>query len=200
VRAEYNWYDCRNGWLTTADGLVNVSRWTAVNDSTRLLSHVVAGADSADVDEANGWRLFADSPLVDAGDPGALWSDGFDGSRNDIGWTGGPLALVNEYTGLEGSGPRPRPEILPTAFRLSPPYPNPFNPISWLDVELDRPGMLDVRVHDLLGRQVAVLARDRLEPGTYRLRVDGSAWASGMYVVQARMGDEQQSQRLILVK
>jgi hypothetical protein len=200
VRADYNWYDCRNGWLNSANGFVNVSRWTAVNDSTRLISHIVAGADSADVDEVNGWRLFAQSPLIDAGDPGALWSDAFDGSRNDIGWTGGPLALVNEYTGLDGTGPRPRPEILPTAFRLSPPYPNPFNPISWLEVELDRPGMLDVRVHDLLGRQVAVLARDRLEPGTYRLRVDGSAWASGMYVVQARMGDEQQSQRLILVK
>lgn len=200
VRAEYNWYDCRNGWMDTDEGPLNVSRWTAVNDSTRLLSHVVAGADSAKVDEENGWRLFADSPLIDAGDPGSLWSDAFDGSRNDIGWTGGPLALVNEYTGMDGSGPRPRPEVLPTAFRLAPPYPNPFNPVSWLEVEMDRPGALDVRVHDMLGRQVAVLAQDRLEPGVYRLRVDGSAWASGVYVVRARLGDEQQSQRLLLVK
>lgn len=201
VRADWNWFDCRNGWLLGEEGYTNVGFMSAFNDSTRLLSHIRAGADTAKVDENSNYRLFADSPLVNAGDPAALWADGFDGSRCDIGWTGGPLAVENEYTAVNSlPHEEPLPVILPGGFRLGPAYPNPFNPVAHLEVELDRAGLLDVRVYDLLGRQVAVLLRDQLEPGTYRLRVDGSAWASGLYVARARLGEQQRSTRLLLVK
>ncbi len=201
VRAEWNWYDCRNAWLNSAEGYQNLSFQTAINDSTLLLSHIRAGADSAGVDEASGYRLFADSPLIDAGDPSGLWNDAFDASRCDIGWTGGPLALVSEYTAVSDlHGEEPGITLLPGSFRLRPAYPNPFNPFSRLEVELDRPGLLDLRIYDLLGRQVAVLVHDRLEPGVYGLQVDGSGWASGFYVARARFQGEQQSTRLLLVK
>jgi len=201
VRAEWNWYDCRNAWLPGEGGYQNLSFQTAINDSTLLLSHIRAGADSAGVDEQNGYRLFADSPLIDAGDPSGLWNDAFDASRCDIGWTGGPLALESEYTAVNDlPGEEPGLTLLPGTFRLKPAYPNPFNPFSRLEVELDRPGVLDLRIYDLLGRQVAVLVHDRLEPGVYGLQVDGSAWASGFYVARARFQGEQQSTRLLLVK
>ena len=61
-------------------------------------------------------------------------------------------------------------------------------------------GLLDLRVHDLWGRQVAVLAHGVLEPGRYRFALDATGWASGCYFARARLGGEEQVQRLLLVK
>lgn len=203
VRAEWNWFDCRNGWLRQADNsLVNVTHWVAFNDSTRLLSDLRAGQGSPRVDEGADFRLFADSPLVDAGDPSPQWLDAFDGSRADIGWRGGPLATEAAYTPVEGFVHAPQPGLaeLPQRFRLRPPYPNPFNPSTTLELELDRAGQLDLRVYDLLGREMTVLARARLEPGVYRLYLDASRWASGTYFARARFAGEEQTARLLLIK
>ena len=206
VRSSYNWFNCRNGWMRQGDTLnapppVNMTHLAAFNDSLLLITDLRAGLDSARVDEAMDFRLFADSPLIDAGDPDPLWNDAFDASRCDIGWRGGPLALSNEYTAVSDAGPRP-PDLaeLPSRFRLRPPWPNPFNPRTRLEVELDQAGTLDLRVYDLLGREVAVLARDVLEAGVYRLELDASGWASGSYYARARFGGEQQTVRLLLLK
>ena len=203
VRSEYNWFDDLNGWMAvTPDSLVNMMHIAAYNDSTLLVSDIRAGLDSSRVDRYHDFRLFADSPLIDAGDPDPQWNDSFDGSRCDVGWTGGPLALENEYTPVAGHDSHLPPPLveLPRRFRLAPPWPNPFNPATRLEVEVGRAGLLDLRVYDLWGRQVAVLAHGPLEPGRYRFALDAGAWASGCYFARARLGGEEQVQRLLLVK
>lgn len=204
VNAEYNWFDCQNGMMLQGDTLrVSMTHLMAFNDSLRLQSDVRAGVDSSRVDVDNAFRLFADSPLINAGDPGAQWFDAFDGSRADIGWMGGPWMVeeggytpVDGFTGPEGDGL----PSLPSRFRLGEAHPNPFNPTTRLDVELQQGGLLDVRVYDLLGRERAVLANSVLDAGIYQLELKAGGWPSGPYFVRARFGGEDSTRPLLLVK
>jgi hypothetical protein len=67
------------------------------------------------------------------------------------------------------------PEIpeLPRGFTLSQNYPNPFNPSTHLEFSTDQSAEIRVTVYDVLGREVARLARSMYTPGAYGLEWNG---------------------------
>lgn len=201
VRMRWNWYDVHDGQVTNpADSVwFDLVRALAVNDSLLLTENVGNGDGPAGFDASADWRLFADSPLVDAGDPASAWNDAFDGSRADIGWTGGPLASERNYSG-EPATEIVEPLPLPTSLALAPPWPNPFNPSTRLAVEMARTGRLELSVYNLLGQRVATLADDRLEAGRYEFVFDAGQLASGAYFARARCGDEVSTVKLLLLR
>lgn len=202
VRMRYNWVDIHDGLVMRSDSsriFFDLHRALTVNDSLRLTENVGNQHGPARYDASEGWRLFADSPLVNASDPAAVWNDGFDGSRGDIGWTGGPLASEADYSG-ESTGPIVEPLPIPSTLTLLPAWPNPFNPSTRLAVELSRPGRLELSVHNLLGQRVATLADARLEPGRYEFHFEAGHLASGAYFVRARQGDEVRTAKILLIR
>ncbi len=202
VTASWNWLDCVNGYLNTGEEVISIASQLAFNDSTRFAQNDIAGWGGDSLYDASAdYRLFSNSPLIDAGDPSAAWNDAFDGSRNDIGWTGGPLALAGEYT-QSGYGPIDEPLVLelPQTLKLHAAWPNPFNPRTRIRVELGRSGAMQLDVFNLLGQRVAVLADDRLEAGIYDFTFDGSALASGTYLVRLRQGGDQRVIRMLLLR
>ena len=81
-------------------------------------------------------------------------------------------------------------EAAPSAFALQGNYPNPFNPITQIQVDLPERAEVSVAVYDVLGRQVLALPAHVLEAGAARsIAVDGSSLASGVYLYRltARM-------------
>jgi hypothetical protein len=79
-------------------------------------------------------------------------------------------------------------------------YPNPFNPNSDIRYQLSEFGTVKLTLYDLLGREVAVLVDEAKTPGTYQVRLDGSALASGMYVYRLQSGTTVHSKTLVLLK
>jgi parallel beta-helix repeat protein len=75
-------------------------------------------------------------------------------------------------------------DLRPSAFRLEPVYPNPFNPAASVRFTLDRPCRVRLAVIDLLGRTKAVLADGPKAAGVHTVNVDASSWASGTYFVR----------------
>ena len=55
-------------------------------------------------------------------------------------------------------------------------------------------------VYDLMGWQVATLARGTESAGTHRARLEGASLPSGTYVVRLRAGEVQKSRRITVVK
>jgi hypothetical protein len=80
----------------------------------------------------------------------------------------------------------PPPEA-PSALRLTV-SPNPVRSAGTVALVLDRPQPLAVSVHDVLGREVAVLAEGFRAAGRHALPLDGSALPPGIYVVRATAG------------
>jgi len=125
-----------------------------------------------------------DSLYQDAEDPAnpgfALWP-GQGGLRNDIGFTGGPQAAVFDTNWV--ALPRWEPRALPQDFSLGAPWPNPFNPTTNIALTLDRPGLVRLTVHNLLGQEVAVLQDGVIPAGTFLYHWNAAGQASGLYFI-----------------
>ncbi len=70
---------------------------------------------------------------------------------------------------------------LPMTYELSQNYPNPFNPTTTIRFAVAQAGPVSLRVYDILGREIAVLVDDALQPGYYTARFEGHNLASGIY-------------------
>jgi hypothetical protein len=88
----------------------------------------------------------------------------------------------------------------PGELTLRAPRPNPVRDAVAIQWGLPTPAPVHVRVFDLLGRQVAILADgDLLQAGWHEVRWE-AAVASGVYVVQLRVADESRSRRLTVLR
>jgi hypothetical protein len=89
---------------------------------------------------------------------------------------------------------------LPTEYALDQNYPNPFNPTTEIVFALPEAAPVQLAVHDLLGRQVALLVDGTLPPGVHRLQFHADGLPSGMYFLRMLAGGEVRSRAITLVK
>jgi hypothetical protein len=77
----------------------------------------------------------------------------------------------------------------PVSYKLEQNYPNPFNPTTTFEFRVSSLGIVNLKVFDVLGREVATLVNDVRQPGTYTIRWDASSLPSGVYFYRLRAGD-----------
>lgn len=93
--------------------------------------------------------------------------------------------------------------ILNNEFKLWQNYPNPFNPvtnIAFTFPKVVRQHAVSLRIFDILGREVAILLDETLNPGKHEIKYDASNLSSGVYFYQLRAGEFIDTKKLILLK
>jgi hypothetical protein len=100
--------------------------------------------------------------------------------------------------------------LIPTSMYLGQNYPNPFNPVTSIRYGIPpingNNGQINVRlaVYDVLGKEIAVLVNEDLEPNTYQVDFEAGNLASGVYfyTLLATGGGAQyyESKKMILVR
>ncbi len=115
-----------------------------------------------------------------------------------------PMHMQNpERTGI---APQPVTSVgrdlagLPETFALEQNHPNPFNPTTVIRYQLSVASRADLRVFDILGREVAVLANGVQSPGRYSVMFDASELPSGTYFCRLVAGESVAVRRMMLVK
>ncbi len=88
----------------------------------------------------------------------------------------------------------------PQEFQLAQNYPNPFNPTTTIQFKLPHQSNVTLKVFDHLGREVATLMDERLQPGQYYVPFDASELASGIYYYQIHAGNFSQTRKFTLLK
>lgn len=88
----------------------------------------------------------------------------------------------------------------PKEFALFQNYPNPFNPSTKIRFQVMDFGLVTLKVFDVLGREVATLVNERLEPGRHERVFDASGLTSGVYFYRLQAGTSLQVRRSILMK
>ncbi len=88
----------------------------------------------------------------------------------------------------------------PMNFGLVRNWPNPFNPVTQIEFSLAVASPARLVVHDLSGRQVAVLMDGMAEAGLQQITFDGSALPSGVYLALLDAEGQRSSLRLLLFK
>jgi hypothetical protein len=91
-------------------------------------------------------------------------------------------------------------EQIPLVYTLSQNYPNPFNPTTIISYELPIGGRINLKIYDLLGREVATLVDGQMEAGTHRVSFDASRVASGVYFYRIQAGSFTATKKLVLLK
>jgi hypothetical protein len=89
---------------------------------------------------------------------------------------------------------------LPERTELFQNYPNPFNPTTTIGFKVQSSGFVSLKVFDLLGREVATLAHEEMQPGEYRRTFDASNLPSGVYFYKLTSGSFTDVKKLILVR
>ena len=89
----------------------------------------------------------------------------------------------------------------PTEFSLSQNYPNPFNPSTVIKYSLDRQGLVNLIIYDILGFKVDMLVDANQEPGTYSVRWDADGLASGVYFYRLKQdGGSVLTRKMVIMK
>jgi len=83
---------------------------------------------------------------------------------------------------------------------LSSIWPNPVSRTAQLEATLAQPGLLSVRVVDMLGRTVATVVNGREPAGTQRFTVDASALPGGIYMVVMQADGFQATRQLVVAR
>lgn len=89
---------------------------------------------------------------------------------------------------------------LPVVVELRQNYPNPFNPTTMISYQLSGNGHVQLKVYDIIGREVATLVNERKTAGNYQVQFDASSLSSGMYVYRLLTGNNAYTRKMMLIK
>ncbi|MCU7496348.1 MAG: T9SS type A sorting domain-containing protein [Ignavibacteria bacterium] len=120
-----------------------------------------------------------------------MWALGQDGSRTEL-WN---LLKKKVIVSVEEGK-----NALPSGFSLSQNYPNPFNPTTTINYEVPKSAKVVLSVHDLLGREVAVLVNEEKSAGSYSVTFEGSHMPSGVYFYSLMAEGYTLTKKFILMK
>ena len=86
-------------------------------------------------------------------------------------------------------------------FKLSPAYPNPFNPTTNLELAIPEAGYVSVKVYNLVGQEVATLVDGMMDANpSYTFQWNAGSLSSGVYLVRAEGAGQMATQKLMLLK
>ncbi len=103
------------------------------------------------------------------------------------------------YIGNKTVGVNDKP-VTVNQFKLDQNYPNPFNPTTKISYSIAKPGLVNIKVYDILGRQVAQLVNRNQNVGTYSVDFNASNLSSGVYIYQIESGSFVATKKMMLLK
>ncbi|MCC6398544.1 MAG: carbohydrate binding domain-containing protein, partial [Bacteroidetes bacterium] len=89
---------------------------------------------------------------------------------------------------------------IPPDFALEQNYPNPFNPITKIKYHVPAQVLVRIVLHDILGRQVAVLADGIHVPGVYEVVVNSTHMATGVYFYTMQTEGRKETRKLLVLQ
>lgn len=79
-------------------------------------------------------------------------------------------------------------------------YPNPFNPSTVIKYKIQGTGFVNLRIYDILGKEISVLVNEKQIPGEYKMTWDAKNYPAGVYYYKLTSGNLIQIRKMILLK
>lgn len=89
---------------------------------------------------------------------------------------------------------------IPGEFSLQQNYPNPFNPSTIIRFEIPKTQKAQLKVYDVLGKEVKTLYDEIANPGVITVNFDGGGLASGLYIYRLKTEEFTASKKMLLLK
>ncbi len=85
-------------------------------------------------------------------------------------------------------------------YSLAQNYPNPFNPGTEINYNLAKSGNITLKVHNILGSEVATLVDGFMEAGKHSIKFDAKDFTSGVYFYTIKADNFTSTRKMILMK
>ena len=161
---------------------------------------ILLDASGSVVDEvhySNGWPFSSGvsmeihDPLIDNALVGSWFSSTSSYGNGDMGSPGaafdGTLEINQE-------------KLIPASFVINTLYPNPFNPVITLDVDIHQSGDLRIEVYDVSGHLIEEINKGHVNNGKQSFQWSGNNSSSGMYFFKITDGYVVQIRKAVLLK
>ncbi len=144
------------------------------------------------------YRLRKNSPCMDAGTSVVirdgdtlmhLTKDQYRGLAPDVG-----AYEYSDATGISAD------LSVPVSTMLNQNFPNPFNPTTTIRYAIARSGWTQLKIFNVLGREVATLVNEVKQPGTYSVQWDASGVPSGVYYYRMQSGEYMSAKKMLVLK
>lgn len=91
-------------------------------------------------------------------------------------------------------------EPIPHKFELFPAFPNPFNPKTTIQYNVQNSELISLKVLDISGRVVETLFEDIIESGNHEIKWNAKRNPSGIYFVKLTSGQKSETQKILFLK
>ncbi|MDZ4711425.1 MAG: T9SS type A sorting domain-containing protein [bacterium] len=85
-------------------------------------------------------------------------------------------------------------------YKLYQSYPNPFNPVTRISYSIPQEGLVTLKVYDLLGKEVATLINEIIQPGNHFIDFNAANISSGVYFYRIQSGEFSDVKRMVVIK
>ena len=90
---------------------------------------------------------------------------------------------------------------IPTKYSMYQNFPNPFNPVTNIRLDIPRSSHIKLTIYDALGREVTSLANEKFSAGSYSVSFNGNELQSGVYFYRLSSdGNVLDTKKMVLVK
>jgi len=113
-----------------------------------------------------------------------------------INWTAPKVKESDPYSslGIKDKG------IVALTYSLEQNYPNPFNPATLIRFSIPEPGLVTMKIFNLIGEEVATILNKELKSGTYEVDFNASNLSSGVYFYTVTANNYVATKKMLLLK
>ncbi|MDP3148579.1 MAG: T9SS type A sorting domain-containing protein, partial [Ignavibacteria bacterium] len=105
-----------------------------------------------------------------------------------------PKAILSDVEDKSNDG------NLPHTYMLHQNYPNPFNPITTISYSIANPGLVTVKIFNILGEEILQLVNEYKNSGSYSVNFDASKLSSGIYFYTLNSGSFVSTKKMVVLK
>jgi len=91
-------------------------------------------------------------------------------------------------------------DTLPAEYRLFQNHPNPFNPTTNISYSIPHSGLVELKVYNILGQQVATLVNEFKKSGNYNVRFNPPDLSSGVYFYSLISGSYSVTKKMLIIR
>jgi photosystem II stability/assembly factor-like uncharacterized protein len=88
----------------------------------------------------------------------------------------------------------------PRSFSLGQNNPNPFNPSTIFSFSVPYSSEVQLKIYDILGKEIAAVVNERFDAGSYEINFDASHLPSGTYFYRLTAGEFTETKKMTLIK
>jgi len=89
---------------------------------------------------------------------------------------------------------------IPFKYSLSQNYPNPFNPVTKIRFDIPESGIINIKVYNLIGQEVAEVLNEYKNAGTYTVDFNAINLSSGVYFYKITSDKYTETRKMVLMK